>query len=198
MTGTYFSRIFIAALHANHVIPGFICCRCHIFHAFLQRRRKSEKRNIFGQVFTNGCHPWPDQTHSQRHLQLTIHEINARFFHLHICYCHCHCCCCALRLLGFECCSLFVSFRFHFFLLRFYDYCCYSIFSCLCYTISFICNWNIYAMRYICALCKCVLFLYDQFAFLASGRWWCCCYCCWLLLFSKERKRKRFMYVLVE
>lgn len=40
-------------------------------------------------------------------------QINARFFHLHICYCHCHCCCCcALRLLGFECCSLFVSFRF--------------------------------------------------------------------------------------
>lgn len=35
----------------NCVIPGFICCRCHICHEFFRIKEKRDKRNIFGQVF---------------------------------------------------------------------------------------------------------------------------------------------------
>lgn len=89
MTGTYFSRIFIAVLHANRVIPGFICYRCHLCHAFF-RIRKRIKETFLARFLR--------MLPSTRVLDafstaLSTHnpQINARFFHLHIC--HCHCCC---------------------------------------------------------------------------------------------------------
>lgn len=149
-------QVHILAKYSHPVVVSYEPCNSR-FHLLPMPHIPPKQTNEKMAFQSSGSHQSCHRSTSEYSPAHTTHNLNFGCVHgtsfLHFYICHCHCCC----VVWFDCCALAFSSLF-IFVFHFYDYCCYSISCCLCYTISFIYNWNIYMscvtiVRYMSAFC---------------------------------------------